>query len=54
VAVGGDDHLLPRNRALEEALTGLEIAHEYEVVPGVTCKRSRRRETTAGFVGWSG
>ena len=35
VAVGGDDSLLPRNKALEEALTELKIDHDWEVVPGV-------------------
>lgn len=35
VAVGGDDSLLPRNRALHEALTDAKIKHDYEVVPGV-------------------
>lgn len=35
VAVGGDDSLLPRNKALDAALTDLKIEHGWEVVPGV-------------------
>jgi endo-1,4-beta-xylanase len=35
VGCGGDDGLLPRNRALHELLTTLNIEHEYEVVEGI-------------------
>jgi endo-1,4-beta-xylanase len=35
VAVGGDDSLLPRNKALDEALSDLKIEHDWEVVAGV-------------------
>lgn len=35
VAVGGDDSLLTRNKALHDALTELNIEHDWEVVPGV-------------------
>jgi endo-1,4-beta-xylanase len=35
VGVGGDDDLLPRNRALHEALSELKMEHEWEIVPGV-------------------
>jgi S-formylglutathione hydrolase FrmB len=35
VAVGGDDSLLSRNKALDDALTELKIEHDWEVVAGV-------------------
>jgi enterochelin esterase-like enzyme len=33
--VGGDDTLLPNNRAVHDFLTQLRIEHDYEVIPGV-------------------
>jgi len=35
VAVGGDDGLLANNKRLHDALTELNIKHDWEVVPGV-------------------
>ena len=35
VSVGGDDSLLPRNKALHDTLNELKIDHDWEIVPGV-------------------